>query len=157
MTRLKTIFWDHKWGQIALLLSAVLPVFLFFVLTDLDAATDNSITLGISTALAIGVIASVITTVHYSARGLSLLAAITGSAIFFFYLFLLRTDRGLHYWMSDFTRALFTVGAPIFATTTIIALIQRTRERRKERIWQSELQITSLDLREEPPRDGSPT
>ena len=125
--------WAEKWGRIGLLLIAVLPIFLFFVFTDLDDKTDNTITLGISIALALGVAASVATTQKYYPRALGLLGAISGSAIYFFFLYLYRSDRGLYYWLSDLTRALFVVSAPLFAFTTIAALMQRTRDRRNER------------------------
>jgi hypothetical protein len=125
--------WAEKWGRLGLLLLAVLPIFLFFIFTNLDSKTDNTITLGISLALALGVAASIATTQKYYARSLGLLAAISGSSIYFFFLFLFRSDRGLYYWLSDLTRALFVVGAPIFAVTTVAALIQRTRQRRNER------------------------
>jgi hypothetical protein len=35
--------------------------------------------------------------------------------------------------MADLTRAFFVVGSPLFAISTVVALMQRTRDRRTER------------------------
>lgn len=148
--------WFDKWVQLALIAMLVTPLFVFFALTDLDDQTDNTITLGISLALFLGIVASIKTTDKYAPRGLGLLTATIGSCIYFFFLYLLRSDKGLFYWMSDLTRAFFTVGAPIFATATIVALVNRNRSQRKEEMqWPSKQPTTLSDHREERPKDGS--
>ena len=132
--RLRRI-WNHplmmRWGRLAILLLAILPVFLFFLCTE--ARNDGLILIGISTALYIGILASMMTTEKYTARSLGLFAAILGSAIYFTFLYLVYAKHETHDWMPDLTRAMFVIGAPLFAVSTVTALIQRTRTRRDER------------------------
>ncbi len=125
--------WFNKWAQIVALTIFILPLFLFFVFTDFDDRTDSTIILTISISLFVGVAASILTTEKYAPRGVGLLACVTGSAIYFFFIYLARIHVGIYYWMADMTRAGFIVGAPLFCTATVIALIKRTRNTLEDR------------------------
>jgi hypothetical protein len=123
--------WTMRWGRLILLILLVLPIFLFFLNTA--ARNDGLILIGISAALYIGILASMMTTEKYSTRQLGLFAVILGSAIYFTFLYLIYDKGQQHDWMADLTRAMFVVGSPMFAISTIVALIQRTRSQRAER------------------------
>jgi Cu/Ag efflux pump CusA len=125
-----------RWGRLILLALAILPIFIFFMCTD--ARNDGLILASISTALYIGILASMMTTEKYTARSLGLFAAILGSAIYFTFLYLVYAKGETHEWMPNLTRAMFTIGAPMFAISTVVALIQRTHHRRDERAVEQE-------------------
>lgn len=122
--------WHHpameKWGRIALLMIPTAVAFLFFTYTDTSTGTDNVITIFFVVALATGIFASIATTSKYELRPLSLLFATTGACLYFLYLYLVRSGHKNHYWMTDLVRSLFLVASPIFALTTVYALIVRT-------------------------------
>ena len=128
-------FWNRprmmRWGRLAIMLAFVIPIFFFFLTTE--ARNDELILVSIATALYIGIGASIGTTETYTARSLGLFALIAGSAIYFTYLYLVYAEHVNHDWMADLTRAFFIVGSPLFAISTVVALIQRTRIRRDER------------------------
>ena len=123
--------WTMRWGRLLLLALAILPVFLFFMMTD--ARNDGLILLGISTALYIGILASMMTTERYSVRQLGLFAAVLGSAIYFTFLYFAYEKGEAHDWMPNLTRAMFVVGSPMFAIATVVALVQRTHTRSEKR------------------------
>ena len=123
--------WTMRWGRLLLLALAILPVFLFFMTTG--SRNDGLILIGISTALYIGILASMMTTERYSVRQLGLFAAILGSAIYFTFLYLVYDKGEVHNWMPNLTRAMFVIGSPMFAIATVVALIQRMRERKDDR------------------------
>src|SRR5678810_859996 len=123
--------WTMRWGRLILLTLAILPIFIFFLCTD--ARNDGLILIGISTALYIGILASMMTTEVYTARSLGLFAVILGSAIYFTFLYLVYAKGEMHEWMPNLTRAMFVIGAPMFAIATVVALVQRTQARSEKR------------------------
>ena len=123
--------WTMRWGRLIILALSILPIFLIFMHTA--ARNDGAILIGISIALYIGVAASMMTTEKYTARSLGLFACILGSAIYFTFLYLVYAKGEMHDWMPNLTRAMFVIGAPMFAVATLVALIQRTRDRKEAR------------------------
>lgn len=132
-THLRTI-WNHsfnnKWGRFLIVLLFVLVAFLGFLWrVEETTRNDELILIGITAALSVGLIASLLTTEYYGSRSIGLFFIILGSAFYYFYIFLRVSRHQDHTWMADFTRACFVVGAPLFAISTIIALVQSRRSR----------------------------
>lgn len=125
--------WVHpvteKWGRLALMFAVIIPAFLWFNVHPATVRRNQVILLFIMTALAIGLVASIITTVRYPSRSLGLFAIILGSLLYYIYIFLLYVYHQQYEWLANMTRACFLIGSPLFAIATVVNLIQGRKER----------------------------
>lgn len=129
--RVVTIWRDplmERWGRLLLGLAAVMPFFVYFLNNRSAEPTrnDETILISITATLAIGIVASTATTERYTARSLGLYIIILGACIYYFYLYL-AVKGNAQLWMADLTRACFVIGAPLFAISTVVALISRVQ------------------------------